>query len=241
MSYLTNHSAIKATNHSINIDPTAFVVRKGERLFNMGDQLEGIFVVNSGVVKLSRISESGDEQIILFAMPGDFLGLDALSDGISHSTATVLDICNISLVPFNKLLDGGSDFDYANFIHKIGVTLNRENDHSMMLSKCTAEQRIAWFLTEFSDGLASRGLVAHKFNLPMTRTEIALFLGLAVETVSRELTRFCKMGLINKNLHHIELIELDSLLSIVHGYNASKLPPCQPSKHNRSYINAAVH
>lgn len=242
MSYLNNQSAINATNNTYIIDPNTLVIRSGECLFRMGDLLDGIYIVNSGVVKLSRISESGDEQIISFAMPGDYLGLDALSDGISHSTAAVLEISNLTLVPFDKLLDGDSDFDYRSFIHKIGVTLNRENDHTLMLSKCTAGQRLAWFLTEFSDGLANRGLCADNFTLPMTRTDMALFLGLAVETVSRELAHFCKQELINKNLRHIELLNLDRLREIVRGEESGKSGYQQPTtKYNRGYSSAAAH
>jgi len=221
MNNVINHFPKAATNSNHGIDPNAFVVRANSFLFRMGEQLDGIYMVNSGAVKLFCTTESGEEHITGFCMPGELIGLDALADGVSRTSAVALDTSNISLIPFKTLLGGGAKFDYSSFIHKIGTTLNRENDHIMMLSQRTADRRLAWFLVEFADGLASRGLSPAEFSLPMTRTDIALFLGLAVETVCRELAALCDAGIVKKNRRRIEILDMEKLRMISKGDDRS--------------------
>jgi CRP/FNR family transcriptional regulator len=217
MNHLTNQNPNRSTINSCVINPNTFVVRSGECLFRMQDELEGIYMINSGTVKLSRVSESGDEQIVGFYMSGDLIGLDALADGASHSTATLLETSNITLIPFKTLESGSGEFDYSTFIHQIGRSFNRESEHAMMLSQCTAGRRISWFLISLSDAMAKRGLQPAEFIMAMKRCDIARFLGMAIETVSRELTRLCEKNLIKKNRRHIELLDIDTLRKTANG------------------------
>lgn len=217
MNQLTSQNPNNSANSAAVTNPNTFVIRSGECLFHMQDQLEGIYMVNSGTVKLSRVSESGDEQIIGFYMAGDLIGLDALADGASRSTATLLETSNITLIPFKTLQSGSDKFDYSNFIHQIGESFNRESEHSMMLSQCTASRRVAWFLISLSDALANRGLQSSEFIMAMMRSDIARFLGLAIETVSRELSQLCDKNLIRKDRRHIQLLDIDQLRKIAKG------------------------
>ncbi len=198
------------------IDSNAFVIREREFLFKMGDQLEGIYRVNSGSVKIFKTTEAGDDQIIRFCMPGDLIGLDGLADGVSRSSVVTLETSNLSLIPFKSILNRDQRFDYPNFIHQLGVNFNHDIEYSMMLSQC-ADRRIAWFLISFSDGLKKRGLRAGEFTVPMKRTDIALYLGMAVETLSRELASFCKRGLVKKYLRNIELLDIEAIREIANG------------------------
>lgn len=216
MSHLTNNTQINTTSHERAIDSNAFVVREREFLFQMGDQLDGIYQVNSGCVKLSRSTADGEKQIIGFYMAGDLIGLDALADGFSHSTAVILETSNISLIPFETILNKGEKFDHHAFIHQLGVNFNHDNDHTMMLSQ-SADRRLAWFLTKFSDSLAKRGMLADEFRMPMTGTDLASYLGMALETLSREMGRFSKQGHINKSTRNIELLDIECLRKIAGG------------------------
>lgn len=216
MSHLNNNTQLNSVRHLHVTDPNAFVVSEREFLFQMGDQLDGIYKVNSGCVKLSRNTKDGEKQIIGFYMTGDLIGLEALADGFSHSTAVVLETANISLIPFETILNKGEEFDHHSFIHQLGVNFKHDNDHTMMLSQ-SADRRLAWFLTKYSDRLVKRGMCAEEFRIPMTGTDIALYLGMALETLSREIGRFCKQGLINKKNKNIQLLDLKSLKNIAGG------------------------
>ena len=217
MSHLHSNTQINSMNNMNAINSNAFVIREREFLFKMGDQLEGIYRVNSGSVKIFKTSESGDDQIIRFCMPGDLIGLDGLADGVSRSTVVTLETSNLSLIPFKSILNRDQKFDYPNFIHQLGVNFNHDIEYSMMLSQC-ADRRIAWFLINHSDGLKKRGLKTGEFTVPMKRTDIALYLGMAVETLSRELASFCKRGLVKKYLRNIELLDIDAIRNISNGY-----------------------
>lgn len=214
MNNVSNYQISKSICHPSIVDTNTSVLHEGDLLFRMGDKLDGVYMVNSGAVKLFATTESGDEHIIRFCMPGDLLGLGSLGDGISRTNAVVLDIANVSLIPISTVLSRSDGFNLGAFMDKIATTMGHESEHSLMLSRCTAGRRLAWFLMEFSRGQASRGLSPNKFIVPMIRSDIALFLGLAVETVSRELARLCKQGIVKKNLRHIEILDLDRLRAI---------------------------
>ena len=213
MSHPKSNIRLNTLDNIFTLDPTAFVIREHGFLFRTGDKLDGVYRVNSGSVKIYRTSEDGELQIIGFYMQGDLIGLDALVDGVSRSTAEIMEISNISLIPFETILSNGKDFDYLTFIHKLGESYNRERDHSIVLSQCTS-RRLAWFLVEYSDAMSRSGHSAAEFILPMNRTDIALFLGMAVETLSRMFAGLRKSGLIKVNRRHVQLLDIDSLRKI---------------------------
>ena len=196
----------------------SYILRNGDYLYRMGDRLQGIYLVNAGAIKLYRITESGDQQIIGFYMPGDVVGLDTLPDGIGQSMAVALDTSRVTLVPFNTLAEGNEKFDNQELIRRMSKTLNQDNDLIMVLSQRTADRRLAWFLVEFADKLSERGLSPTEFTLPMSRTDIALFLGLALETVCRELTRFTESGLVKKSRRRFKLMDVEALRHLANGH-----------------------
>ena len=213
MNQTVNFSSVTTKLPNISLDANSSVFREREILIRMGDELDGVYRVNSGTVKLYQFTEAGEEHIIRFCLPGDIFGLGALADGVSKSNAEVLDIANITFIPRKKILSG-EGFDLPNFISKVTETLSKESEHSMMLSQYTASRRLAWFLVEFSENLSSRGMVGTEFSLPMIRADIAKYLGVAIETISRELTHFCKQGLLKKRLKHFEILDLEALKAI---------------------------
>ena len=221
MSHLSSNSQVNTVNNVCAIDSNAFVIQEREFLFRMGDALEGIYRINSGCIKLYRYTEDGVKQIIGFYMAGDLIGLDALANGFSHSIAVILETSNISLIPFKIILNKDEKFDCSTFIQQLGVNYNHDNDHTMMLSQ-SGDRRLAWFLTKFSDSLAKRGMDAKQVRMPMADTEIALYLGMARETLSREVRGFCKQGLMNKNKRNIELLDIEYLRKIASGDNADE-------------------
>ena len=218
MCQIGNHTQLSAVNNIRILDPNTFIIRDGMYLFRTGDKLEGIYRVNSGSVKIFRITEEGELQIIGFYMKSDLIGLDALVDGVSRSTAIIMDTSNISLIPFETILDKGKDFDNHTFIHKLGESYNREREHSIVLSQPT-NRRLAWFLIGYSDSMAKRGQSTTEFQLPMNRTDIALFLGMAVETLCRMFAGMRKKGLLRVNRRSVELLDLNSLRNIADGHH----------------------
>jgi len=224
--HLPSSNLGKAASHKGPVaNDNVSILHRGDTIYHMGDQLDGIYLINAGAVKVYRTTECGDQQIVGFYMPGEVIGLDALSDGVSRSTAVALDTTNISMIPFDAMLSNDSEFGKVDFIRRIGTTLIRDNDLIMMLSQRTADRRLAWFLVEFSDRLADRGLVPSEFTLPMSRTDIAVFLGLAVETVCRELAHLCERELVRKDRRRLQLLDIETLRHIANGDEIEVIRP----------------
>ena len=224
--HLPSSNLGKAASHKGPVaNDNVSILHRGDTIYHMGDQLDGIYLINAGAVKVYRTTECGDQQIVGFYMPGEVIGLDALSDGVSRSTAVALDTTNISMIPFDAMLSNDSEFGKVDFIRRIGTTLIRDNDLIMMLSQRTADRSLAWFLVEFSDRLADRGLVPSEFTLPMSRTDIAIFLGLAVETVCRELAHLCERDLVRKDRRRLHLVDIEALRHIANGDEIEVIQP----------------
>lgn len=213
----TSSNQATATRFGARPQENSTILHSGDILYRMGDELKGIYLINAGSIKLYRITESGDQQIIGFYVPGDVIGLDAVGNGVSPTMAVALDTTSVTHIPFESLMTGKHRFDGQELIRRMGMTLNRDNDLIMMLSQRTADRRLAWFLVEYSDRLAGRGLSPCEFSLPMSRGDIALFLGLAMETVCRELAHFCEKGLIEKSRRRFRLLDREALRRLANG------------------------
>lgn len=189
------------------------VFSRGELIFSQSTPFRSCFAVKSGAVKTSIITESGDEQITGFFMPGELVGLDSMSDEAHASTAKALERTNVCEIPVDRLeelvhvLPGLQH----HLFHLMSQEIRNSHQLSVLLSKNTAEERIAALLLSLSSRFKRRKLSSTHFNLPMARNDIANFLGLAVETVSRVFTRFQNQGLIRARGRDIELLELEAL------------------------------
>ena len=193
------------------------LLHKGDCLYRMGESLRGVYMVNVGAIKLYRSTLCGDQQVIGFYMSGDIIGIDAIPDGISKYQAEALDTTSVTLIPFHSLSKDHDQSRQIDLITKMGIMFNRENDLVMMLSQRTAERKLAWFLLEYSARLSERNLCCEKFVLPMTRTDIALYLGLALETVCRELAHLEDGGYIKKEGRTIRMLDKARLGKLVDG------------------------
>jgi CRP/FNR family transcriptional regulator len=94
-----------------------------------------------------------------------------------------------------------------------------------VLASHSAEERLAAFLSSLSARYKSRGLSPREFNLSMSRTEIASFLGLAVETVSRTFSRFQEQGLLKVDRKLVQLLDMQALIALGGGNKQSPQVP----------------
>jgi CRP/FNR family transcriptional regulator len=132
-------------------------------------------------------------------------------------SAMALETTSVCELPFSGLEDLSRQV--AGLQHQLFKLVGKEisNEHSMllMLGNRSAEERLATFLLSLSSRLHERGFSAHEFNLSMSRHDIANYLGLAVETVSRLFTRFQEEGLLEVERRHITIRDLDRLRRMV--------------------------
>ncbi|MBU1284943.1 MAG: fumarate/nitrate reduction transcriptional regulator Fnr [Gammaproteobacteria bacterium] len=191
-------------------------LKKGEFLFRQGDAFNSVFAVRSGALKTFSLSDSGDEQITGFHLPSELVGLSGMDSDAYPVSAMALETTSVCEIPFERLDE--LSVQLPQLRRQLMRIMSREirDDQQMMLllSKNTADERIATFLVNLSARFRARGFSANQFRLAMSRNEIGNYLGLAVETVSRVFTRFQQNKLLEaegKEVHILDPIELCAL------------------------------
>ena len=188
-------------------------VNKNNFLFRLGDPLKSVYAIRSGSFKTYLINTDGAEQIVGFSLPGELLGMDAISENQHACTAKALETSSVCEIPFDRLESLARDI--PNLQHQLFRLMSKEiqQDQNLMLllAQMPAETRLASFLLSMSERLSKRGYAANEFNLSMSRGDIANLLGMAVETISRLLSHFQENDLLNVERKHITILDMDKL------------------------------
>lgn len=187
--------------------------KKGEDIYQTGNASDALYIVRRGRVKIYRISESGKEQILRILNPGDFTGELALfNESVHDAFASALvdtDICMIKRNDLQNLL-----LKYPNISMKILSELSHRLAQSETQTTRTTERvelRIALFLVESMDHNSKSDVIT----LPMSKKDLASYLGTTPETISRKLLEFEDAGLIKQlSNKSIKIIDVDGLLLI---------------------------
>ena len=185
-------------------------LHKRDILIRAGAPLKWLYAVRSGSLKSYIIDEHGREQIIDFHLPGDLVGFDALSTGQHRSFAQSLETTMLCEIPIDSLDDLAVQLPALRrqMLRLMSDELFNGKQLVNTLNNRTAPQRLAFFLYSLSQRFAARGLSASSFRLTMTRADIASYLGLSVETVSRILSSLQDQSIIRveQKLVHIDNI-----------------------------------
>jgi CRP/FNR family transcriptional regulator len=192
-------------------------LRRGDYLFRAGDSFYSLYAVKAGSVKTFAPTDDGGEQILGFHLPGELVGLDAMQSDLHTCSAMALETTSVCELPFVNLEELSREVPglQHQLFKLVGKEISNEHGMLLMLGNRSAEERLATFLLSLSSRLHERGFSAQEFNLSMSRHDIANYLGLAVETVSRLFTRFQEEGLLEVERRHITICDLDRLRSMV--------------------------
>ncbi len=186
---------------------------KGASLYQAGKPFGAIYAVRTGSLKSTTLAQDGEEQITAFHLPGELLGLDAISFGEHPSTAVALETTSVCEIPFTELEILSEKI--PGLQRQLLRIMSKEifNEHEMLqaLARRTADQRLAIMLLSLGDRFGRRGLSPTRFRLPMSRHDLSNYLGLAPETTSRLFKRFVDQGLISASGREIELADMDTL------------------------------
>jgi CRP/FNR family nitrogen fixation transcriptional regulator len=165
---------------------------RGEELFAEGEAADSFYKVVSGTVRVCKLLSDGRRQIEAFQLPGDIFGLESGTE--HHFTAEAVEdtvVIAFRRGRFASLLHDNPSFG-DQLMSAVIVSLERAQEHMVLLGRKTAEEKIATFLLDMSRRLAN----GDRVDLPMQRTDIADHLGLTIETVSRTLSQMVRDGLI---------------------------------------------
>ncbi|MEC7432690.1 MAG: fumarate/nitrate reduction transcriptional regulator Fnr, partial [Pseudomonadota bacterium] len=196
------------------------IYNRGEHIFDQSTPVRSCFAVKSGSIKTSIITEGGEEQVTGFFMPGELVGLDSMSSENYACTAKALERTSVCEFPVDRLeeLTGKLPELQHHMYHLMSQEIQNSHQLAMLLSKNTAEERIAALLLSLSSRFRRRRMSATNFSLPMARNDIANFLGLAVETVSRVFTRFQNQGIIRARGREVELLDVEALQMVTRDF-----------------------
>jgi CRP/FNR family transcriptional regulator len=168
-----------------------------ELVFAEGDPVTHIYRIETGVVCLFRVTCDGRRQVVGFAFPGDFLGLG--SPGSHVVDAQAITLCRLQSLPVAAVRDlARRDPDFSVKLYEaISDELASIRDLLFTTGQRSAAERVAAFLMAQSERNRRNSVDPREIELPMTRGDIADFLGLTIETVSRTLTKFRGLRLID--------------------------------------------
>ncbi|HVL00486.1 MAG TPA: fumarate/nitrate reduction transcriptional regulator Fnr [Dongiaceae bacterium] len=200
-------------------------MKKGEHLFRAGDPFQSIFAVRSGTIKTYSVTEDGEEQVTGFYLPGEVLGIDGISTNMHSNSAKALETAAVCEIPFDKLesLSAKIPSLQRHFFQLMSREIQSDQQLIMLLSKKSAEERIAALLLSISNRQGKRGLSPSRFRLSMSRNDIGNFLGLAVETVSRVFTRLQKQDIIFVDGKEVDIRDMNSLCHVSNSNDGEKL------------------
>lgn len=167
----------------------------GETLFHEDDPADEVFTVTRGMLKLSKLLPDGRRQITGFPVAGDYLGL-AFADKYIYSAdaVTTVRVCRFPRLAFLALLDRFPAVEKA-LLGRAATELAAAQKQMLLLGRKTARERVASLLLQLAQQQQARQ--GAMVELPMSRTDIADYLGLTIETVSRSLSGLRKAGLID--------------------------------------------
>lgn len=194
-------------------------LKKGEFLFRQGDEFSSVYAVRSGTLKTSSITDCGQEQITGFHLPSEFVGLSGMDTELYPVSAIALETTSICEIPFERLDELSAILPQLRrqLMRIMSREIRDDQQMMMLLSKKTADERVATFLINLSARFRARGYSPQQFRLAMSRNEIGNYLGLAVETVSRVFTRFQQNELLLAEGKEINLINLIDLCALAGG------------------------
>ncbi len=194
-------------------------LRKGEHVYRQNDTFGAVYAVRAGTLKSYSIDGAGQEQITGFYFPGEIFGMDGIGKNIYPNSAKALETAAICEIPFELLGDLSIRIPslQRHFFQLMSQEIGADQQLIAMLSKNSAEQRVAALLISIATRYARRKLSATAFRLTMSRADIGNYLGLTVETVSRVFSRFQKSELISADGKEVVLINSALLRDIANG------------------------
>ena len=186
----------------------------GAHLFYEGDRADYVYEILSGTVRLTRVLENGRRQVIAFGLPGDIVGFP--DGGLHHTECDALTPVEF-IVHRRKVLEAGegNPKTHQRLFRAALREISAMQDHFMMLACKSALEKVASFLIALSQRTGTRTGAYTAVALPMSRADIADFLGLTIETVSRTFSQLRKLGAIELETPQSVLVrDIEALVKV---------------------------
>ena len=194
--------------------------QKGEAIYHVGSPFRGMIALRSGSAKLVSFDHNGNELVVAFMLPGEIVGFDGMATQLHTCTAIALETVNFCHLPAHKieqLAVSASSLNYM-LLQRSCNELDSQVQ-KMLLTRRSAEERVASFILNISERLRVRGYSEFEFRLSMSREEIGNHLGIAHETVSRIIHLFQSRNLIEVKSKQFRIIDKKELFNFYTTYS----------------------
>jgi CRP/FNR family transcriptional regulator len=182
----------------------------GQHLYRAGDSADQQYHVRSGMFKTVVLNAQGDEFISGFHLPGDVLGV-VHDRGCHVDSAVALDSGTACELNTNQLANNPDQGISSALIAHLSERTLGNLEHQISLSQSSAQARFAAFCVNYSDKLVRLRRCAHFLPTPMSRTDLANYLGMTLESLSRVISKLNASGVIRAARDNIELTQPDTL------------------------------
>jgi CRP-like cAMP-binding protein len=195
---------------SNSLAPVGLVMSFGRNaeIYAEGESAGYVYKVVSGVVRVSKLLPDGRRQISAFHLPGEMFGFEA--EDVHHASAEAVVPTKVVAFKWDGLLDAGTR--HVNVVRELlnlaMVGLRHTQDHLLLLGRKNALERLTAFLLEMDARTGSKGVL----DLAMPRHDIADYLGLTLETVSRMFAELKEMGMVRlESARRVHLLDAAGL------------------------------
>jgi CRP/FNR family transcriptional regulator len=188
-------------------------IQPGEHLYRAGDDFRTVASVRTGCFKSYVIDHEGQEQVLGFHLPGEIIGLDAIHSNRHVANVIALDtsaICGLAFDTVSSMARHMPELQAELF----RVMSQRISELETIAGDLSADERIAMFLISLSERFSRRGYSDKEFILAMSRRDIASYLRLATETVSRVLARLQKAEVVKVDRKQVRILDMAKLKEV---------------------------
>ena len=191
-------------------------LERGGTLFRQGDPFQALYVVRSGALKTCVEDDAGGQQILGFHLPGELVGVDAVAHDRHQCSAEALERSSICELPYSQLQTVVAEVPalQRQLMRVVSRELVSEQGHLVMMGRQQAQERLAIFLRSLSERYGRLARDASTLTLPMSRYDIANYLGLVVETVSRLFTRMEDAGVLQVERKTVRILSPERLAAL---------------------------
>ena len=193
-----------------NIVEVSKPLHDGDTFFEEKQEFEAVCAVKSGMFKTVALDAEGHERVVGFHLPGELIGLDAVYPEQHMTTAISIGTSTVCAIQYRRLISLATQL--PGLQHQLLCLFSKEiNTSHCMAAEQAAEHKLAAFLLSLSLRYKQRGYSGTRFNLAMPRRDIASYLGMAAETVSRVFKRFQEHGIVRIQRRDIAIEDMQRL------------------------------
>ncbi|CAM3989550.1 Crp/Fnr family transcriptional regulator [Flavobacterium sinopsychrotolerans] len=191
---------------------TSHIIKKGDVIFEEGENVNGIYCIKDGICKLTKLSANGKDHIVKLVTKGELLGQRSMiSDEPVNLSAVALEDMQVCFIPKSEVMgyfDKNNQFS-MNVMKTICGDLKEADDHMVNLAQKTVKERLAETLLYLNDTFGKNE--DNSLKVQLSRDELASIIGTATESCIRLLSDFNKLGLIELNGKKIVLKDITAL------------------------------